>query len=388
MQTTYKKINNKILERAIVFPFQIIFKQNAFPNKLQVKQNNISFFLNSSIPPHLNTSAPILIRFSASTKVTMRSLQRNVFARFLIHPSYEPLRVLTLSATAALIFVMLVSLSHHPASNRTVLSDAEVDALFAECPRAASASPRIAVVLPFRPAQLSLVLAQLEAWKSPARCPCAPRAAAAPRSDLILFLAGDAAQHPHLRARVIGALTARTQRQRDAAQCFGAVRFLSMRDVPLPRRAREADLFYGLLASDALAGYTHALWLDPAAAPLRADWLGALHRAARDGEPFWVLGSLTQARFGRRFERGRYHISLTALYRVGDRCFASFLRRVAAEFGDAPPDLAMHLYRTEYAHFREAQHTQHLFRYSRIFVPIDGGARAEEWPGAFIAAPQ
>jgi hypothetical protein len=81
---------------------------------------------------------------------------------------------------------------------------------------------------------------------------------------------------------------------------------------------------------------------------------------------------------------------MNAVYRVSDPCFVDYLERVRKEYGRTTPDLAMHLYRTDYANFREAQHTQHLFRYSRLFIALDvpmavrSGIKGEDWPGTFL----
>jgi hypothetical protein len=122
---------------------------------------------------------------------------------------------------------------------------------------------------------------------------------------------------------------------------------------------------------------------------IRANWLPALFNTLTS-EPFWVLGAMILSKRRDHFDRSHYHIHMNAIYRVGNQCFAQFLARVHTEFVDTPPDLAMHLYRTDYANFREAQHTQHLFRYSRLFLSLDvpvtvrPAVHPGDWPGTYF----
>jgi hypothetical protein len=129
--------------------------------------------------------------------------------------------------------------------------------------------------------------------------------------------------------------------------------------------------------------------MDVSVSPVRDEWVGALHDTLRS-EPFWVLGAMTSSKRNDHFDRSHYHMHMNAVYRLSDRCFVDYLERVQKEYGRTTPDLAMHLYRTDYANFREAQHTQHLFRYSRLFIALDvpmavrSSIKREDWPGTFL----
>ena len=99
---------------------------------------------------------------------------------------------------------------------------------------------------------------------------------------------------------------------------------------------------------------------------------------------------MTSSRRHDHYDRANYHMHMNAVYRVGDTCFVDYLKRVRNDYRSTTPDLAMHLYRTDYANFREAQHTQHLFRYSRMFIALDTSmtlrpeAKKEDWPGTYF----
>jgi hypothetical protein len=129
--------------------------------------------------------------------------------------------------------------------------------------------------------------------------------------------------------------------------------------------------------------------MDISMSVIRPNWLPALFNTLTS-EPFWVLGAMILSKRHDHFDRSHYHIHMNALYRVGNQCFSHFLARVRTEFVDTPPDLAMHLYRTDYVNFREAQHTQHLFRYSRLFLSLDVPVTVRptvhpaDWPGTYF----
>jgi hypothetical protein len=129
--------------------------------------------------------------------------------------------------------------------------------------------------------------------------------------------------------------------------------------------------------------------MDISMSVIRPNWLPALFNTLTS-EPFWVLGAMILSKRRDHFDRSHYHIHMNALYRVGNQCFSHFLERVRTEFVDTAPDLAMHLYRTDYVNFREAQHTQHLFRYSRLFLSLDVPVTVRptvhpaDWPGTYF----
>jgi hypothetical protein len=233
-------------------------------------------------------------------------------------------------------------------------------------------------------------------WLEKEFCPCdsrneSNRGAESQSTDIIFFFLGDGQSHPQLYQTILSSLSspASNQDSRTVLPCFDAVLFKSLRDLQLPPDAPIVDTFYTLMNSPLLRKYTHIIWMDISVSVIRPNWLPVLYKTLTY-EPFWVLGAMIQSKKRDHFDRSHYHIHMNAIYRVGNLCFSQFLGRVQREFAETPPDLAMHLYRTDYANFREAQHTQHLFRYSRLFVSLDVPVTlrpevpAGDWPGTYF----
>jgi hypothetical protein len=290
------------------------------------------------------------------------------------------------------------SISGHPVTNKHVLSDTEVDRIFRECQsgQVELPDPHLGVFILFEQSQIEIMQQKIELWSEKEFCPCdalneSNRGPETELTDIIFFFLGDGQEHPQLYQTILSSLSATNSAQdiHTVLPCFSAVLFKSLRDLQLPADASLTDAFYQLMKSALLRKYTHIIWMDISVAVVRPLWLPALYKTLTY-EPFWVLGAMILSKRRDHFDRSHYHIHMNAIYRVGNLCFSQFLTRVRAEFADTRPDLAMHLYRTDYANFREAQHTQHLFRYSRMFLSLDVPVTIRpvvlpaDWPGTYF----
>lgn len=282
------------------------------------------------------------------------------------------------------------------------MTDQEVDDLFRKCHEQNQENlrePKLGIFIPFDISQVDLIKNKLQTWLDPQYCPCrvlnhTRREIETDSTDLIFFFIGDGNDHPQLYPSLLQSLSQKTQNTSinqitTVMPCFNAVVFRSLRDLNIPTSSTLSDLFYGVFKSNLLDKYTHMIWMDVSVSALKRNWLPALFHQLYS-EPFWVLGAMTSSKRNDHFDRSHYHMHMNAIYRLGDKCFSSFLKRVRKEFQDVTPDVAMHQYRTDFANFREAQHTQHLFRYSRLFIALDvplearPNAKSEDWPGAYF----
>jgi hypothetical protein len=320
------------------------------------------------------------------------------FTDCFLHPRFRYLRLILFSVIASSIFLIMWSISGHPVTNKHVLSDTEVDRIFRECQsgQVELPDPHLGVFILFEQSQIEIMQQKIELWSEKEFCPCdalneSNRGPETESTDIIFFFLGDGQEHPQLYQTILSSLSA-TNSETDihtVLPCFSAVLFKSLRDLQLPADASLTDTFYQLMSSPLLRKYTHIIWMDISVAVIRPLWLPALYKTLTY-EPFWVLGAMILSERRDHFDRSHYHIHMNAIYRVGNLCFSQFLSRVRAEFVDTRPDLAMHLYRTDYANFREAQHTQHLFRYSRLFLSLDVPVTIRpnvppgDWPGTYF----
>lgn len=324
----------------------------------------------------------------------MQVYRQNFFTKCLLNPIIEPFRIVVFSIITAMIFIMLISLSQHPVSNNFILSDEEVDSIFSNCSVKDDSARNLNLVIfiPFNENQIDLVIARIEKWKEANYCPCAISKfkQAKPYTDLIFFFIGDLEKHFWIQSKILRTIVMKSKRIRNIRPCFDEIHFKSLRDMDLPSRIKIPDLFYGLFNSNLLAKYTHMVWMDITVSTMRKNWLEALYNVIREEEPFWVLGSMTLSSLPNHFDPGYYHININALYRVNNKCFNQFLKRVRNEYEYTTPDLAIHLYRTSFVHFREAQYIHHLFRYSRLFISLDirmfvsTNIKASNWPETYF----
>jgi hypothetical protein len=315
------------------------------------------------------------------------------FADCFLHSRFRYFRLVLFSTIAVVVFLSLLSLSGHPLTNHQVMSDTEVDNLFRSCHSPTNdeqRDPYLAIFIPFDSAQIDLLKFKLAAWLDPEFCPCntTGRGPEANLTDVVFFFLGDPIRHSSLFSQLLKTLD-RPDKTATIKPCFKRILFKSLRDLDLPPAITLGALFYGVVTSTLLKDYTHAIWMDVSVSPIRSLWVRALHDTLHS-ERLWVLGAMTSSKRHDHFDRSHYHMHMNAVYRVSDRCFVDFLARVRKEYGETTPDLAMHLYRTDYANFREAQHTQHLFRYSRLFIALDvpmsviPGIHKEDWPGTYL----
>lgn len=322
------------------------------------------------------------------------------FAKYFLQPRFRAFRLIVFASVAVVVFLSLWSLSGHPLTNKNVLSDAEIDNLYRLCHTPSQddvPEPHLAIFIPFDSSQIDLVKLKLSLLLDPNFYPCnlTNPGQEARQTDLIFFFLGDPLKHANLMSQLLSSLDKMGSRKgvkvvvRSVRKCFHRILFKSLRDLDLPSEITSADLFYGVVTSDLLKSYTHMVWMDVSVSPLREKWVTALHKVLHT-EPFWVLGAMTSSRRHDHYERGQYHMHMNAVYRAGDKCFVDFLTRVRKDYQRTTPDLAIHLYRTDYANFREAQHTQHLFRYSRMFIALDlpmtvrPDVKKEDWPGTYF----
>jgi hypothetical protein len=311
------------------------------------------------------------------------------FADCFLHSRFRYFRLALFSSIAVVVFLSLWSLSGHPLTNQFVMTDTEIDNLFRFCNSSApQIDPYLAIFIPFDSTQIDLLKLKLATWLDPDVCPCnvTSRGPESNQTDVVFFFLGDPIKHSSLFSQLLKSLD---RGRASVKACFRRILFKTLRDLDLPPAITLGDLFYGVLKSTLLQGYTHAVWMDVSVSPIRDLWVGALHGTLRS-EPFWVLGAMTSSKRNDHFDRSHYHMHMNAVYRVSDHCFVDYLARVRKEYGRTTPDLAMHLYRTDYANFREAQHTQHLFRYSRLFIALDvpmsvkSSIKRDDWPGTFL----
>uniref|UniRef100_A0A6T6MI61 Uncharacterized protein n=1 Tax=Timspurckia oligopyrenoides TaxID=708627 RepID=A0A6T6MI61_9RHOD len=98
-----------------------------------------------------------------------------------------------------------------------------------------------------------------------------------------------------------------------------------------PKTEGSNRQFFALIENSGLGfEYTHALIMEPDTFPVRPYWIDKVNEAANEGD-FWIKGSVM--RFEQVFSIAiepyrsmyQYHINGNALYRLGDRCFESFL---------------------------------------------------------------
>ena len=213
------------------------------------------------------------------------------------------------------------------------------------------------------------------------------------KTDIIFFFIGDNKKHPRIRKAMLNVLSPNkispNSSMKPVRKCFNKIHFKSLRQLDLPSSLTIRDLFYGVIPSKLVSSYTHIIWMDASVSPLHNNWLSKLYHTLHS-EPFWVLGAMTMSQRFDHFDRSHYHMHMNAIYRIGNACFNQFLNRVKNEYKSTMPDLAIHLYRTDYANFREAQHTQHLFRYSQLFTALDipmtvkPGVNSSDWPETYF----
>ena len=322
------------------------------------------------------------------------------FADCFLHPRFRYFRLILFSGIAVVVFLSLWSLSGHPLTNNYILSDLEIDNLYRACHlrgHRESREPNLGIFVPFDSSQIELIKMKLALFLENDYCPCnitTPEPETA-QTEIIFFFLGDPLKHSNLFVQLLGSLEKLGTRKgkrvvlKSVRSCFHRILFKSLRDLDLPLEITIADLFYGVIESDLLKAYTHIIWMDASVSPLRKNWVTALHNVLHS-EPFWILGAMTSSRRLDHYERGQYHMHMNAVYRVDDVCFVGFLKRVRSDYRGTTPDLAIHLYRTDYANFREAQHTQHLFRYSRMFISLDlpmtvrPQVNRDDWPGTYF----
>jgi hypothetical protein len=238
--------------------------------------------------------------------------------------------------------------------------------LYAAGPR--SLSRRVAIVLPYaeEAEEGDALLSVVEGWAggdgiTPA-CSSSSSSSRGQRQGrasvgLFFYGAGDAGREgPDLSKRLRASLAAKK-----LTSCLSEVGTLLSASEANPidgaaseeeqeqwRQRRLSHLFYRLLldeeghVSDALADYTHVLWLDwRATRPLRPHWVDAIAEAAATRDRFWMRGSQYQgpglddvalaaaeAGTAATVAEGFRRLSGNALYALRDPDFATFLRIV------------------------------------------------------------
>ncbi|OHT01474.1 hypothetical protein TRFO_31702 [Tritrichomonas foetus] len=316
-------------------------------------------------------------------------------------PRFRYIRLLLFSAVATVIFIILWSLSGHPITNKNILSDAEIDQLYRQCHKPIQdkeVDPKLGIFIPFDITQFDLIKLKLQTWLEPGFRPCdvlnlSHNPQEIFRTDIIFFFIGDDKKHPHIRREIESSLAPKKipkkSQKKAVRKCFHNIHFKSLRQLDLPTTITVRDLFYGVIPSKLVSSYTHIIWMDASVSPIHPNWLARLYHYLHS-EPFWVLGAMTSSQRHDHFDRSHYHMHMNAIYRIGNACFNQFLIRVKNEYRNTMPDLAIHLYRTDYANFREAQHTQHLFRYSGMFIALDlpmtvrPNINIKDWPETFF----
>lgn len=289
----------------------------------------------------------------------------------------------------------------HPITNKNVLSDEEIDQLYRQCHKPnqdKEVDPKLGIFIPFDLTQLDLLKLKLQTWLEPIFRPCDSRNLTNNppeifKTDIIFFFIGDDHKHPNIKKELEASINPRKlhakSKKYPVRKCFSQVHFKSLRQLDLPLSITIRDLFYGVIPSKLVSGYTHIIWMDATISPIHPNWLARLYHTLHS-EPFWILGSMTSSQRHDHFDRSHYHMHMNAIYRIGNACFNQFLLRVKHEYRNTMPDLAIHMYRTDYANFREAQHTQHLFRYSNLFIALDlpltvrPNINIKDWPETFF----
>jgi hypothetical protein len=316
------------------------------------------------------------------------------------HPRLRYFRLILFSCLFTIFFLFIWSATGHGVATfgKHLLSDSSVDNVFREChgKQVELPVPHLGIFVPFDSSQIGIMQDKIRLWSESEFCPCdvmneSNRGQESEYTDIIFFFLGDGQAHPQLYQTILSSLSAARANAKiqTVLPCFSAVLFKSLRDVQLKVDASLTDTFYHILTSSLMKKYTHIVWMDISLSVIRPRWVPVLYSTLLS-EPFWMLGGMIMSRQSEHFDQSHYHIHMNALYRVGNICFSEFLGRVQAGFGRTPPDLAMHLYRTDYANFREAQHTQHLFRYSRLFVSLNVPVTVRptlnisDWPGAYF----
>lgn len=306
----------------------------------------------------------------------------NSLLEFFFLPRFRYIRLVFLSSVATIIFIVLWSLSGHPITNKNVLSDEEIDQLYRQCHKPIQdqeVDPKLGIFIPFDITQFDLIKLKLQTWLEPSFRPCnTDNISQNPKeifkTDIIFFFIGDDLKHQKIKSEIEASFSpivnSGQSKKLPIRQCFNKIHFKSLRQLDLPTSITVRDLFYGVIPSRLVSSYTHIIWMDSSVSPIHPDWLARIYHTLHS-EPFWVLGAMTSSQRHDHFDRSHYHMHMNAIYRIGNACFNQFLVRVKNEARNTMPDLAIHLYRTDYANFREAQHTQHLFRYSNLFIALD-----------------
>jgi len=322
-----------------------------------------------------------------------RTGRGGTIVEFFLNQRFRYIRLVILAILSSLIFISLWGVYGNPIGFKKRKSDAEIDHLYRECNKmnVEKKERQLGIFIPFDKNQIGGVISNIQNWLKYDRCPCdtineTNRGKESENTDIIFFFLGDGQTNPELYPSILSSLSMpnSTNSATTILPCFNAVLFKSYRDLGLPNNTSIVQLFYSLIGSQLLRKYSHFIWMDSSVFPIRPFWLPVLYKSIQS-DPFWVLGAMTSSKIHDHYDRSYYHIHMNALYCLEDHCFSQFLSRVRNDYVETTPDIAMHLYRTDFANFREAQHMIHMFRYSRLFVALDGvSSITNDWTEAFF----
>ena len=251
--------------------------------------------------------------------------------------------------------------------------------------------PRVAIVVPFVPAEFERLHAMLRRWTAPRRAPCDVAAQRPTHTELVFLCSRSAADAPlWLPAPADAALLV----DPSIRACFSAIslRFVGLSaedEVYLGGYNNSApNTLFGSLFAEAESvqaeeaeggsggagatrpfseGREFLFWMETDVVPIVPRWLERLDEEARYPRGFWRKGA-PAGHFPLR--TGAYlsvaathhrHMNTMGLYRVGDACFRCWVRRVLAEYGDTAFDVASHMYMQSRSHFRDWQRWGHKF---------------------------
>jgi hypothetical protein len=248
--------------------------------------------------------------------------------------------------------------------------------------------PRLAIVVPFVPAERQRLRAMMRRWTAPGRAPCDVAAQRLAHTELVFLCSRSGADAPEWLPAPADAASLVDPSIR---ACFSAIslRFVGLSaddEVYLGGYNNSApnSLFGSLFTEEAAQegedwwsggagekpfseGRDLLFWMETDVVPVVSHWLERLDEEARFPRGFWRKG----APAGHFPLRSAAHVSVAAthhrhmntmgLYRVGDACFRCWVRRVLAEYGNTAFDVASHMYMQSRAHFRDWQRWGHKF---------------------------
>ena len=259
-----------------------------------------------------------------------------------------------------------------------MLSDIEIDQIFNECKRKKSVAKKQSLVIfyPIYDHNLIKVLNNIKKWKTDNYLPCKFKKESHIKVEplktsvslFFLFMKKNINKTSSINL-INNEFLNVSGLEYNIGKCFNHIIYKSFEEIGLNQSISKSDLLYKVFFNNIFHDYSHMLFIDDTTKLIKSNWINYVYEKMKS-EYFWILGSMILSRVNDHFNHDLYSIQMNALYNVDDDCFKMFLKRVKEDIPEKPFHIAINEYRSDYSNFRIAQHTQHLFRYSRLFAAV------------------